>query len=86
VVDPATGARRVELGGWRADITGSDEQPIVLRRHQGPLTSFFGAVAAGRPAVQPLGATSGPVGDCTSDERYVVCQADGGLQIWAYRA
>jgi hypothetical protein len=86
VVDAATGTPRANLGGWRAEVPGTGDQPIVLRRSQGPLTSLFGAVTAGRTAVQPLGATSGPVGECTSDERYVVCQADGGLQIWAYRA
>jgi len=32
-----------------------------------------------------LGATRGPVGDCSADDRFVVCHAAGDLQVYSYR-
>jgi hypothetical protein len=86
LVDPATGATRVELGGWRAEVVGDVTQPIVLRRSLDAGASAFGVVVPRRDAVQPLGVTGGPVGDCTSDQFHVACRAAGALRIWAYRA
>jgi hypothetical protein len=37
-------------------------------------------------AIQPLGGTGGPVSDCSSDEKHVVCRSGDELRIWAYRA
>ncbi|MBL7253737.1 outer membrane protein assembly factor BamB family protein [Paractinoplanes lichenicola] len=86
LVDPATGATRVDLTGWRAEVVGESGQPIVLRRSLDAGASAFGVVVARRDEIQPLGVTGGPVSDCSSDARHVVCRTDGGLRIWAYRA
>ncbi|WP_127506704.1 PQQ-binding-like beta-propeller repeat protein [Actinoplanes solisilvae] len=85
LVDPGTGAARVDLAGWRAEVMGDDSQPILLRRSLGA-ESAFGVVVPRRDAVQPLGVTGWPVGDCTSDRSHVACRAGGELRIWAYRA
>ena len=86
LADPATGATRIDLTGWSAAIAGSIDQPLVLRRSERGGRSVFGVVPAGGDAVQTLGETGGPVGDCTSDRRHVVCRGNGGLRVWAYRA
>ena len=85
LVDAETGAVRVDLAAWRAEVMGDESQPIVLRRSVGA-ESAFGVVVPRRDAVQPLGVTGRPVGDCTSDRFHVVCRAGGELRIWAYRA
>ncbi|WP_250009846.1 hypothetical protein [Actinoplanes sp. M2I2] len=85
LVDPVTGRTRVDLSGWRAEVIGDADQPIVLRRSLDAGASEFGVVLSRRDAVQPLGLTGGPVSDCTSDESHVVCRTDGGLRIWAYQ-
>jgi len=86
LVDPATGATRVDLAGWRGEVVGSAGGPIVLRRSLDAGASAFGVVLPRHDAVQPLGVTGDPISDCTSDEHYVTCRADDGLRIWAYRA
>ncbi|MBM2617797.1 PQQ-binding-like beta-propeller repeat protein [Actinoplanes sp. LDG1-06] len=86
LVDPGTGVTRVDLTGWRAEVVGEAGQPIVLRRSLDAGASAFGVVVPDRDTIQPLGVTGGPVSDCTSDARHVVCRTDGGLRIWAYRA
>lgn len=85
LVDPDTGATRVDLAGWRAELVGDDTQPIVLRRGLDTGESAFGVVLPRRDAIQPLGVTGWPVGDCTSDRSHIVCRAGGELRIWAYR-
>jgi hypothetical protein len=86
LADPATGAVRLALPGWTAEISGSADQPLVLRRPGAAGRSVFGVVLADRDRVQLLGESDGPLSDCTSDQAYVVCRGVGGLRIWAYRA
>ncbi|GAB2623261.1 hypothetical protein Aab01nite_16330 [Paractinoplanes abujensis] len=86
LVDPDTGVTRVDLTGWRAEVVGQAGQPIVLRRGIDAGASAFGVVVDRRDEIQPLGVTGGPVSDCASDARHVVCRTDDGLRIWAYRA
>lgn len=86
LVDPATGVTRVDLTGWWAEVVGEAGPAIVLRRGIDAGGSAFGVVMPDRDRIQPLGVTGGPVGDCTSDARHVVCRTEGGLRIWAYRA
>ena len=86
LADPVTGAEQVSLRGWNADVTAAAATgPIVLRRDQPAGASAFGAIRPGRHAVQMLGVTGTAVSSCAADDRFVVCRADGGLQIWAYR-
>ena len=86
LADPVTGAETASLRGWSADVTATSASgPIVLRRDQRAGESAFGAIRPGRRAVQMLGVTGTAVSDCAADERFVVCRAEGGLQIWAYR-
>jgi hypothetical protein len=84
LVDRATGATRVELTGWHAALTGDDDQSLVLRRGLPGGTSAFGVVRHDR--VQLIGASAGPVSDCTADRDYVLCRSGEGLEIWAYSA
>ena len=85
LVSPVTGAQRLDFAGWRSDVSGSADQPVVLRRTLDSGASAFGVVADDPAAVQVLGATRGPVSDCSADDRFVVCRAAGGLQVFAYR-
>jgi outer membrane protein assembly factor BamB len=86
LADPVTGAEQASLRGWSADVTAAATSgPIVLRRDQAAGASAFGAIRPGRHAVQMLGVTGTAVSDCAADDRFVVCRAEGGLQIWAYR-
>ncbi|WP_433296607.1 PQQ-binding-like beta-propeller repeat protein [Actinoplanes sp. CA-030573] len=84
LVDPATGATRVDLAGWFGGITDDVELPLVVRRALDAGRSAFGVVSGGR--VQLLGASAGPVSDCTAGARYVMCRGNEGLQFWRYRA
>ncbi|MCY1140232.1 PQQ-binding-like beta-propeller repeat protein [Actinoplanes sp. Pm04-4] len=86
LVDPATGATRVDLGGWQNELLGRSDQPLVLRRGGEVGASTFAVVLPRHDAIQPLGGTGGPVSDCSSDERHVVCRSGDELRIWAYRA
>ncbi|SNY49486.1 outer membrane protein assembly factor BamB family protein [Paractinoplanes atraurantiacus] len=85
LVDLSTGATRVDLRGWRAQVPGPPGRPIVLRRGLDGGVSAFGLVDPDRGTVQVLGTTGMPISDCSSDTRRVVCRADDSLRIWAYR-
>jgi hypothetical protein len=85
LVDPVTGVERLDLAGWRGEVPGSGGEPVLVRRPVGSGASTF-AAAGGDPAtLRVLGTTRGPVGDCSADEQFVVCQAAGELQVFAYR-
>jgi hypothetical protein len=85
LADRATGATRADLTGWAAVLTTDDRQPLVLRRGLAAGKSEFGVLLDGSPRrVQRLGASAGPVSDCTADLRYVVCRGNDGLELWAY--
>lgn len=82
LVDRATGATRVDLTGWAAALTADGDQPLVLRRSLPAGKSEFGVVL--HDQVHLLGASAGPVSDCTADGGYVVCRGDAGLEVWAF--
>jgi outer membrane protein assembly factor BamB len=82
LVDPATGATRVDLSAWGAGVTADQGLPLLLRRSINVGRSAFGL--AGHDTVQMLGATDGPVSDCASDAHYVMCRGNSGLEVWAY--
>jgi putative pyrroloquinoline-quinone binding quinoprotein len=84
LVDPATGAQRVDLTGWSAEISGGSGAPLVLRKSLPGGRSAFGVVLDDR--VQLLGASAGPVSECGSNHAYVMCRGNDGLEIWAYRS
>jgi len=84
LVDRATGAVRVDLAGWDSGLTADQNLPLVLRRSLDAGKSAFGVVLAGQDQVQLLGASTGPVSDCTSDRHYVMCRGNEGLEVWAY--
>ena len=86
LLDPVTGAARVDLTGWRTWVNVVADHPLVLERDRADGTGVFGVVVARHDMVQPLGVTDGPVSDCVADQRYVVCRTDGGLRVWSYRA
>ncbi|MEU4241421.1 PQQ-binding-like beta-propeller repeat protein [Actinoplanes sp. NPDC026619] len=85
LADPVTGAVRVDLAGWNAEITGATGSPIMLRKALSAGRSAFGVVLADRDKVQVLGASAGPVSECSSNHAYVLCRGNDGLEIWAYR-
>ncbi|XVV11358.1 hypothetical protein ACQP2X_42040 [Actinoplanes sp. CA-131856] len=85
LVDPATGAPRVDLSGWRAVVDGPAGEAIVLRRGLERGASAFGVVDPERDAVQPLGVTGAPISDCVTGVGHVACRTDESLRIWAYR-
>ncbi|GIF18359.1 hypothetical protein BJ973_008680 [Actinoplanes tereljensis] len=84
LVDPATGATRVDLAGWDAEISGGVGAPLVLRKSLAGGRSAFGVVLDDR--VQILGASNGPVSECGSNHAYVMCRGNDGLEIWSYRS
>ena len=84
LVDRRTGLLRVDLAGWNAGVTADEGLPLVVRRTLDAGRSAFGVVLAARDQVQVLGATPGPVSDCASDLRFVMCRGNDGLQIWQY--
>jgi hypothetical protein len=87
LADPRTGATRVDLSGWWADVVAAQNQPIVLRRNNLHAdTSTFAVVDASRDRVQPLGMTGGQVSDCAADASHVVCRTEDDLQVWAYQS
>ena len=85
LVSPVNGDQRLDFAGWRSDVSGSTDQPVMLRRTVGTGASAFGIVVDDPVAIQVLGTTRGPVSDCSADDRFVVCRAAGGLQVFAYR-
>jgi outer membrane protein assembly factor BamB len=85
LVSPVNGDQRLDLTGWRSDVSGSADQPVMLRRTLESGATAFGVVVDDPAAIQVLGTTRGPVSDCAADDRFVVCRAAGGLQVFAYR-
>lgn len=85
LVSPVSGDRRLDFAGWRSDVSASADLPVVLRRTLDSGASAFGVIAEHPSAIQVLGATRGPVSDCSADDRFVVCRAAGGLQVFSYR-
>jgi hypothetical protein len=84
LADRATGATRADLTGWNSVLTADGRQPLVLRRGLTAGKSEFGVLLAGHGRVQRLGASAGPVSDCTADRHYVACRGNNGLELWAY--
>ena len=84
LADPATGADRVDLTGWRSEIGEGDV--LVLRRPQNGGASAFGVVLHDRDRIQVLGVSGGPVSDCTAGRAYVMCRAGDGLRLWAFHS
>ncbi len=87
VRDPRTGRARVDLRAWQTVADSDPDNPILVFRAQtGTARAQFGALPAGASRVQPLGRTSAPVSECSSDARYVACRTTGGVEVFAYRA
>ncbi|MET0422272.1 MAG: PQQ-binding-like beta-propeller repeat protein [Actinoplanes sp.] len=87
LADPATGRSRVDLSGWRLDVSGPEGVPlVVIRTEVKPLTSAFAVVDTRHDVLQPLGAVTGAVSSCLADGQHVVCRGDDGLRVWAYRS
>lgn len=87
LVDPFTGATRVDLTGWQGEVPDAGGRSIVLRRvENNQRTTVFGAVAPDRDAVQPLGTVDRALFECAADDAYVVCREGDYLRTWAYRA
>jgi outer membrane protein assembly factor BamB len=87
VRDRSTGRARVDLRAWQTVADSDPDDPILLFRAQtGTARAQFGALLPGAGRVQPLGRTSAPVSECSSDARYVACRTAGGVEVFAYRA
>jgi hypothetical protein len=86
LADPATGATRVDLAGWNGEITGAAGAPIVLRKPLPRARTAFGVVLSDRDKIQVLGASTGPVSECSSNHAYVLCRGNDGLEVWSYRS
>jgi outer membrane protein assembly factor BamB len=87
VRDGRTGAVRVDVTGWEAVAQSDAGAPIMLFRSQpGTGRSGFGVLRPGARRVQLLGLSSVPVQGCGSDDRYVACEIDGGVEVWSYQA
>jgi outer membrane protein assembly factor BamB len=83
VRDAATGAVRVDLARWTYSAASRQDAPLVVGHLAGG-RSVFGVLAPGGHAVEPLGYSTNPVNDCASDDRFVVCRAIDGAEVWAY--
>jgi hypothetical protein len=87
VRDRVTGRARVDLRVWNTVADSDPDDPVLVFRAQaGTARAEFGALRPGAGRVEPLGRTSAPVRECSSDARYVACRLDGGVEVWAYRA
>ncbi len=85
--DTRTGRARVDLHSWQTVADSDPDDPILLFRAQtGTARAQFGALVPGASRVQPLGRTSAPVSECSSDARHVACRTNGGVEVFAYRA
>ena len=84
LLDDRTGAVRAVLSGWGMTADSAANDPlVVLRAAKG---TAFGVLLPGKHAVWPLGRSADAVEDCSSNKRFVVCQAVGGVEVWSYRA
>jgi hypothetical protein len=87
VLDARTGRVRVDLTGWQTVADSADDAPIVLYRAQPPAgRAGFGVLAPGAGRVQPLGLSAERVEQCASDQKYVACRTERGVEVWAFRA
>jgi hypothetical protein len=86
LLDLRTGRERAGLAGWDTVADSPAEAPIVLFRAQpGTGRAGFGVLTPGARKIQLLGLSSAPVRQCASDDRYVACRIDDGVEVWAYR-
>ncbi|WP_328461172.1 PQQ-like beta-propeller repeat protein [Actinoplanes sp. NBC_00393] len=86
LVDPRTGASRVDLEGWAEEVGGATEDgPLLLRRGGAAGGQTFGVVLPGHPEVRLLGTAEVAPEECAADEHHLVCRDEAGLRIWAYR-
>jgi hypothetical protein len=83
VRDAVTGAVRVDLAQWTYSTVSPPDAPLVVG-HLSAGRSVFGVLPPGGHAVEPLGYSTTPVTDCASDDRFVVCRAIDGAEVWAY--
>jgi hypothetical protein len=87
VLDPDTGAVRVDLAGWQYVATSIGQAPMMFFRNEPDSGSIgFGVWSPGARYVRSLGRSSTPVRDCWNDERFVACRVDDGVEVWSYRA
>jgi hypothetical protein len=83
VRDRATGAIHADLRRWTWYSWGLTDGPLVLG-HPAEVGTVFGALRPGTGAVQPLGHSPNPVGECHSDDRYIACRTSDGITTWSY--
>lgn len=86
LVDPRTGASRIDLEGWAEEVgEGTADGALLLRRPGTRGGQTFGVVLPGHPEVRLLGTADVEPGECAADERHLVCRDGDGLRVWAYR-
>ena len=85
LMDPGTGAPRLELRGWTGEVESFAAHVLLVRREDRGGGRVFGAVLSGAPEVRILGVAEGSGGECGGDDRYVICRGVRGMQIWAFR-
>jgi outer membrane protein assembly factor BamB len=84
VVDPVNGDPRLRL--TTAAVTKPGDGPLLLRRALDNGRAAFDLVQDDPAAVRPLGETRTAVSTCSAGDNYVVCQAAGEVQAYAYRS
>jgi outer membrane protein assembly factor BamB len=86
LVDARTGRIKVDLSGWQNVADADDGAPIVVYRAQAPTgRAGFGVLAPGAGRVQLLGLSSQRVEQCASNQKYVACRTESGVEVWSYR-
>ena len=86
VVDPASGAVRRQLGGWRLFSAPPVGEAIFVWTDPPRSRTWLGRLDPGTGRVVVLGRTENLLFECHPGRDSVVCRrADGSLGIWRYR-
>ncbi|MCU7725842.1 PQQ-like beta-propeller repeat protein [Actinoplanes sp. KI2] len=87
VIDPATGALRTPLAGWRPVTgTGSGDRLVLTRATDNGSRTMVAVARPGDPRPRVLDALPQGTGDCQAAPSRLVCRTMyGELVVWAYQ-
>ncbi|HET6531969.1 MAG TPA: PQQ-binding-like beta-propeller repeat protein [Actinoplanes sp.] len=87
IVDPATGAVLVRLGGWRLVGGSSGDHLLVTRAVEAGAATMVAVARPHATVPHPLAELPPGTGDCQAAPNRLVCRSTSGeLTLWAYRS